>query len=258
MGFPFGITWGEITIVGLLTGIITIGASKLWDKRQARIEARRERVHEWHQEMQEHFSEVILVGRRIQVRERQGADLDVVEELIPVASKLEALVNTPPSGLRRMVDEQVFIDARAAAGLVYHFVRLPAPEQDADSIAGVIRHQYELLDLLDSNTGVEMRKVLGYIGEIAQPEEIDISEEEAERILTRFEEEADRRMEDAQEMTVDELMQLPWKDVDRVVSNEARRELLQFSVEQYYDKALLEIPKKARKLLDDSQDELFE
>lgn len=95
-------------------------------------------------------------------------------------------------------------------------------------------------------------------GGVAQPEGIDISEDEAEQILTRFEEKADQRMEDAEEMTVDELIQLPWGEVDRVVSDQARRELVQFSVEQYYYKALLEIPKKARKLLIDSQDELFE
>lgn len=258
MALPFDITWGDITVIGLLTGVVTLGASKLWDRRQARIEARRERVHDWHQEMQEHFSSVILVGRRLQVRERQGVDLDAVEELIPVASKLEARVNTPPSGVRRMVDRQVFSDARKAAGLVYHFVRLPAPEQDADSIAGVMRHQYELLDFLDSDTDVEMRKVLDFIGEIAQPDDIDIGQEEAKRILTRFEEEADQRMEEAEEMTVDELIQLPWEEVDRVVPDEARRELVQFSVKQYYDKALLEIPRKARNLLDDSQDDLFE
>lgn len=258
MTLPFDITWGDITVIGLLTGVVTLGASKLWDRRQARIEARRERVHDWHQELQEHFSSVILVGRRLQVRERQGVDLDAVEELIPVASKLEARVNTPPSGVRRMIDRQVFNDVRKAAGLVYHFVRLPAPEQDADSIAGVMRHQYELLDLLDSDTDVEMRNVLNFIGEIAQPDDIDIGQEEAERILTRFEEEADRRMEEAEEMTVDELMQLPWGEVDRVVSDEARWELVQFSVKQYYDKALLEIPQKARNILDDSQDDLFE
>lgn len=258
MALPFDITWGDITVIGLLTGVVTFGASKLWDRRQARIDARRERVHDWHQEMQEHFSSVILVGRRLQVRERQGVDLDAVEELIPVASKLEARVNTPPSGVRRMVDRQVFSDARKAAGLVYHFVRLPAPEQDADSIAGVMRHQYELLDLLDSDTDVEMHKVLDFIGEIAQPDDIDIGQEEAEQILTRFEKEVDRWMEEAEEMTVDELMQLPWEEVDRVVSDEARRELVQFSVKQYYDKVLLEIPRKARNLLDDSQDDLFE
>lgn len=258
MALPFDITWGDITVIGLLTGAVTLGASKLLDSRRARIEARRERVHDWHQEMQDHFSSVILVGRRLQVRDRQSVDLDAVEELIPVASKLDARINTPPSGVRRMVDGQVFNDARKAAGMVYHFVRLPAPEQDADSIAGVMRHQYEILEIMDSDTSVEMQKVLDVIGELAQPEDVDISEEEAEQILTRFEDEADRRMEEAERMTVDELMQLPWEEVDRVVSDEARRELVQFSVEQYYDKALLEIPRKARRALADSQDDLFE
>lgn len=108
------------------------------------------------------------------------------------------------------------------------------------------------------DTDVEMGKVLEVIGEIAQPKDVDISQEEAEQILARFEDRADRRMEEAEKMTVDELMQLPWQEVDRVVSEQARRELVQFSVEQYYEKALIEIPLKARSALNGSEAELFE
>lgn len=258
MVLPFGITLGQITVVGVLGGAGTLGASKLWDWWRDRVKARRQRVHDWHRDMQEAFSESISVGRRLKVRKRTGVDLGEVEELIPVASDLDAKINTPPPGVRRMVREDVFHDVRRAAGLVYHFVHLPEPDQDADSIAGVMRHQYGILDVLEMDTDVEMGKVLEVIGEIAQPKDVDISQEEAEQILARFEDRADRRMEEAEKMTVDELMQLPWQEVDRVVSEQARRELVQFSVEQYYEKALIEIPLKARSALNGSEAELFE
>lgn len=258
MTLPFGITIGEISVIGVLGGVITLGVSKLWDRWRDRVKARRQRVHDWHRDMQSAFSDAISVGRRLKVGERTGIDLGEVEELIPVASDLDANVNTPPSGVRRMVRNDVFYDVRRAAGLVYHFVHLPAPEQDADSVAGVMRHQYGILEVLDVNTDVEMGKVLDVIGEVAQPEDVAVSENEAEEILDRFEKEANRRMGEAEEMTVDELMQLPWEEVDRVVSDQARRDLVQFSIEQYYEKALIEIPLQARGALEDSEEELFE
>lgn len=255
---PFGITLGQITVVGVLGGAVTFGASKLWDWWRGRVRTRRERVYEWHRDMQELFSDVISVGRRLRVRQRTGIDLGEVEELIPVASDLDTQVNTPPPGVEQMIQDDVFYDIRRAAGLVYHLVHLPEPEQDANSVAGVIRHQYGLLQVLDMDTDVEMRKVLDIIGEIAHPEEVDVSRDEAKQILGQFEEAADRRMENAEEMTVDELMELPWEEVDQVVSEKARRKLVQFSVEQYFEKALLEIPRKARNSLADSQRELFD
>jgi len=258
MALPFGITVGQITVAGVLVGAATLGASKLWDWWRDRIKARRQRVHDWHRDMQEVFSKAISVGRRLKVGERTGIDLGEVEELTPVISEMDAKVNTPPSGVEQMVREDVFYDVQRATGLVYHFVHLPEPDQDADSVAGVMRHQYGLLEVLDIDTNVEMGKVLRVIGEVAQPEDVDISEEEADQILDRFEDEADRRIEKAEEMTVDELMQLPWEEVDQLVSEQARRELVQFSVEQYYEKALVEIPQKARSALNDSEDELFE
>lgn len=258
MALPFGITLGQITVLGVLGSAVTLGASKLLDRWRDKVKARRDRVYNWHRDLQNSFSDVVSVGRRLKVRERTGVDLGEVEELIPIASKLDAEVNTPPSGVKKMVDRDVFNDVRQATGLVYHFVHLPEPEQDTDSVAGVVRHQYGLLQVLDMDTDVEMRKVLDVIGEVAQPKDVDVSQEEAERVLNRFEEEANRRMEEAEEMTVDELMQLPWEEVDQVVSDEARRELVQFSVDQYYEKAVIEVPRKARSRLQDSQKKLFE
>lgn len=255
MPLPFGITIGQITVVGVLTGIVGFGVSKLWDWWRSRVEARRERVYQWHRDMQEMFSMAISVGRRTKVKQRTGVRLDEVEELVPVASTLDAKVNTPPSGVKRLVDGQVFRDVRKAAGLVYHLVRLPAPEEDPDSIAGVMRHQYGLLQGLDMETDVEMLEVLDVIGEVAQPEEIDISATEAERVLTRFEGTADGGGGGDDRSCTDEAAM---GEVDRVVSAEARRELVEFSVKQYYEKALLEIPRNARSVLSDSQDELFE
>lgn len=257
MSLPFGITLGQITVVGVLGAVATLGASKLWDWRHDHVKARRERVYNWHRDMQDLFSDVISVGRRLKVRERTGVDLGEVEELIPVSSDLDAEVNTPPSGVKRIVDRDVYNDVQRATGLVYHFVHLLEPEQDADSVAGIMRHQYGILKAIDMNTDVEIEKVLEIIGEVAQPKDVDVSQEEGEQILSRFEEEANRRMEEAEEMTVDELMQLPWEEVDRVISDKARKELVQFSVEQYYEKALIEVPRKARNSLRNSQEKLF-
>lgn len=164
-------------------------------------------MYNWHRDMQDFFSEVFSVGKRLKVGERTGIDLGEEEELISVSSDLDAAVNTPPAGVKRMVDGGVFYEIQRATGLVYHFVHLPGPEQDADSVAGVMRHQYKILDILDVDTDTEMSKVLDVIGKMAQPEDVDISQEEGEQILNRFEEEANRRIEKAEEMTVDELMQ---------------------------------------------------
>jgi hypothetical protein len=258
MAFQLGIPLGNPSLSEILLAAIPVGLTILISWWVYKIKKRRERVYDWHREMQDIFSSVISVGRRLKMKERTGVDLGKVEELIPEASKLDAQVNTPPSGVEKMVDDQVFGDVKKAAGLAYHLVHLPAPEKYADSIAGVMRHQYEMLQVLDRDTDVEMRKALDVIGEIAQPEDIDITEEEAEQILSEFEDAADRRVEEAEEMTVDELMQLPWEEVDRVVSPSVRQELVQFSVDQYYDKALLEIPRQARKALADSEEAIFE
>jgi|AntDeeMetagen681_2_1112603.scaffolds.fasta_scaffold04101_4 hypothetical protein len=258
MALPVGITLRQITVLGVLGSAATLGLSKLWDWWRDHVKARRERVYNWHRDLQGLFSDVISVGQRLRVRERTGVDPSELKELIPVASDLDAEVTTPPSGVKRMVDAAVFNDVQKAAGLVYHFVHLSEPEQDEESVAGIMRHQYGLLQVLDLDTDVEMGRVLDAIGEVAKPEDVDVSQEEAEQILNRFEEEANRRMEEANEMTVDELMQLPWEEVDQVVSEEARRELVKFSVEQYYEKAVVEVPRKARSRLQDSQENLFE
>lgn len=226
--------------------------------RRNRIETRQERVYEWHRETHKKFAKVTSVGQRMKIKQRTGVDLGKVEELIPVASDLDALINPPPPGVIEMVEHDVFDDVRRAAGLTYHLVHLPAPEQNTDSIAGIMRHQYRLLQELEVDTDVEMRNVVEVIGEIRLPEEVDIGDEEGERILDKFEEEADRRMEDAEEMTVDELMKLPWNEVDRVLSTEGRRKLVRFIIEQYFEKVLLEIPRHARNSLRQSQDDLFE
>jgi len=188
MAFQFGIPLGNISLSEILLAAIPVGLTILISWWVYNIKKRRERVYEWHREMQDIFSSVISVGRRLKVKERTGVDLGEVEELVPEASKLDARVNTPPSGVREMVDDQVFGDVKKAAGLAYHLVHLPAPEKDADSIAGVMRHQYEMLQVMDRDTDVEMQKVLDVIGEIAAPKNVDISEEEeAEKILSEFE-----------------------------------------------------------------------
>lgn len=255
MALPFGISLGEITVAGVAIAAVKIGGSKVIDWWRDRRSDRREHVHDWHRGMQDHLSHVRSVGRRVQTSRK--VDLDDIEELIPTVSSLDAQVNTPPSGVHSMVDRETFAKTRRAAGLAYHLAHLPESDRDAESIAGVMRHQYNLLQELDVETDVEMGDVLEIIGEISQPEELDVSAEEAEEILDEFEKEADRRMEEAEEMTVDELMELPWHEVDRVVSERACSDIVRFSIDQYYEKALLEAPKEARAALQESEETLF-
>lgn len=258
MSLPFGITVGEISIAGLVSGLLIFAGGYLRNRRQSRIEARRDRVYDWHREMQRLFAQVLSKGRRLKIGDRTGIDLDDVEELIPVASDLDAQIDTPPQGVKKMVDQEVLQDVRRAAILVYEFVHLPAPDQEANSFSGVMCHQYQLLQELDLDTGMKVEDVLELIGEFSEPDEMDISEEEAEQILSQFKEEAGQKLEKPEAMTVDELMQLPWEEVDRVVSAETRRELVQFLIEQYYEKALIEHPRKARDSLAQSQADLFD
>lgn len=255
MILSFGITLGEITVAGVALVAVKIGGSKLIDWWRDRRSSRRERVHDWHRELQDYLSDVRSVGRRVQ--NDRKIDLEKIEELIPATTAMDARVNTPPSGVLSMVDRDTFAKTRRAAGLAYHLAHLPAPDQNADSIAGVMRHQYKLLQELEVETDVEMGDVLEIIGAISQPEELDLSTKEAKEILDAFEKKADRRMEDAEEMTVDELMELPWGEVDQVISERARRDIVRFSIDQYYEIALLEAPKEARAALQESEDRLF-
>lgn len=46
-------------------------------------------------------------------------------------------------------------------------------------------------------------------------------------------------------------------EVDEVISQRARRDIVRFSIEQYYEIALLKAPKEARAALQESEDRLF-
>lgn len=259
MALPFGVSIGE-AVVGSGAIAVSAGAAKILGGRIAdwwyqRREKRRERVHEWHREMHELLSEVRSVGRRIQTG--RHIDVEAVEELIPATVTLDARVNPPPVAVTRMVHPDVVEKVLQAAGLAYHLAHLPSPDEGADSIAGVMRHQYELLQRLGSDTDVKLETVLEIIGELNQPDNLDITKGEADQILDEFEAEARRELGDFEDMTVDEMMELPWEMVDDVVTAEARQAIIENSIDQYYEIALLNKPREARSALKQSEENLF-
>lgn len=212
----------------------------------------KERILDWHRDMQNLFSDVISVGRRMRIG--REPDIELIDELFPEVAELESKSNTMPTWVRIRVDPEVKRRVVVAAGMAYHLAHLPAPDREADSIAGVIYHFYEMLRHLDADTDVQVREVIDVIGDLDGPSGWDVSEEEAERILEEFESESMRRLDDWEKMTVDELMQLPWQKVDEVLRVEQRRKLVKYCVEVYYEKALIEKPREAKSTLEKSEE----
>jgi len=248
---------GQVTVLGLVVAVAGFASKRMVDWWRDRKVRQKERVREWHKEMLQAFSEIRSVGTRLKANRRGNFEVDILEELIDPTKRLDAHANPPPPSVFTMVDQNILESVEQAAGIAYHFAHLPKPEENEDSIAGILRHQHEILQELDVDTDVEVGDVIEIIGEISQPDELDISKGEAKRILEDFEEEANRRMENTEDMTVDEFMELPWEEVDRMISKEARQKLIQSSVEQYYEKALLEKPQEAKKAINASENQLF-
>lgn len=205
--------------------------------------------------MQRHLSDVRSVGVRVQTGRR--VDVDEVEGLTPTAVEMESKVNPEPVDVKSLVDDDVRATVRQAAGLVYHFTHLPQPEEDEDSVAGVMRHQYQILQEIDSDTDVALDDVLEIVGGFEQFDGLEISDEEGEKMLEEFEEESLQRMENAEDMTVDELMELPWEIVDNVVTPETRQKIVEYAIEQYYEICLLEKPQEAKNKMERSEEVLF-
>lgn len=257
MQVPFDITWGQVTIAGVILTFAGFGVRftlNWWRDRRAR---RRERVRDWHKNMRDAFSDVRSVGIRLKTGRRNDVNPDIVSEVTEPAKELDARANPPPPSVLAMVDPNLRERIEESAGIAYHFAHLPEPDEDEDSIAGVMRHHYEILQELDVDTTVEIADVLDIISEVSEPDNLDITEDEATRILEDFEKEADQCMEDSEDMTVDQFMDLPWEKVDRVVSKEARQSLIQSSVEQYYEMALVQKPQEAKKAIAKSEENIF-
>jgi cytochrome c-type biogenesis protein CcmH/NrfF len=62
MAFQFGIPLGNISLSEILLAAIPVGLTILISWWVYNIKKRRERVYEWHREMQDIFSSVISVG----------------------------------------------------------------------------------------------------------------------------------------------------------------------------------------------------
>lgn len=257
MDILFGLSTPQVAVAGVAVaaGAVKLLGPKALDWWYRSRQNQRNRVRKWHREMQEHLSDVRSVGIRLQTGRQ--VEVDKVEELIPTAIKMESKLNPEPVGVKSLIDDDVRATVRQSTGLVYHLAHLSEPEQDEDSVAGVMRHQYEILQRINADTGVTLDQVLEIVGGFERFDGVEISDEEGKKMLEEFEEESLRRIENAEEMTVDELMELPWETVDNVASAETRQRIIEVAIEQYYEICLLEKPKDAENALEESEERLF-
>ncbi|QLD89603.1 hypothetical protein HWV07_11405 [Natronomonas salina] len=215
---------------------------------------RRERVREWHNEVLGLLTEVRSVG--VSVQTSREVPFDEIEELKPKTVELRKKVDPFPVSVRRMVDAEVLGKTRAAAALAFHLTHFPHPEEDA-SVSKLIKHQYEILERLGTDTSVEVDEALELIGDFQMPEKsLDVSPDEVDTVLEDFEDEARERFDGTVD-TVDELLDLPWETLDRVISEETRKQMIEYGIDQYYQIALLDKPQETKSALSRSMHELF-
>lgn len=249
---------GNVLVGG---GIVAVagGAAKLLGGRvldwwYQHRENRRDRVREWHDEVLDLLTEVRSVG--VSVQTNREIPFDEIEELKSETVDLRKKVDPFPIGVRQMVDAEVLGKTRAAAALAFHLTHFPHPEEDA-SVSKLIEHQYEILERLGTDTSVEVDEALELIGDFQMPEkDLDVSPDEVDTVLEDFEEEARERFDGTVD-TVDELLDLPWETLDEVISEEARKQMIEYGIDQYYQIALLDKPQQAKSALSGSMEELF-
>ncbi|WP_232703516.1 hypothetical protein [Halobacterium wangiae] len=194
------------------------------------------------------------------VQSSRRIDLDEIEALKPDTVDLQKKVDPFPLSVRRMVDGETLGTTRVAAGLAFHLTHLPTPpKEDEVPVARLIRHQYEIVQRLGQNSDVTVEEVMAVLDEIEDldGDELSVSPEEAEEIMAEFEQKARAQIEDLGEFTVDELMELPWEMIDDVIDEEARRDIVRHAVTQYYQKALIDKPQQAKRMLEVSEEELL-
>lgn len=90
----------------------------------------------------------------------------------------------------------------------------------------------------------------------APPESLDITEEEADRIIKDFRATAKRKIESGQVETVADLRCLSWETVDRVISEDSRQEMIDYIVRESYRVCLVEKPKKAKAKIEESREQI--
>lgn len=248
---PFDVTWGGLSIIGIILAVIGFLVNKGWDLWVDRRARRRERILDWHRDTIKLFGKVISIGRRIRRFRRPREQL--LDNLIDETVQLEEKVYSLPIWIEMRVDPKVRHQAQVAAGMAYHLAHIPQPDQDEDSIAGIMYHLSEVMDLIEADTDVQVEKAIEITGEIEYSNDIDMTDEEAKQILEEFEAEAKHKMENWEQMTVDEVMELPWEKVDEIISEDEREKLAEHCINTYYEKALIEKPKNARKALRKSE-----
>ena len=149
MALPFDLSLPQVVLGGLTVGVgaVRLLGPKVLDWWRKSRQDQRNRVRKWHREMQRHLFNVRSVGIWVQTGRRVG--VDEVERLTPTAVEMESEVNPEPVDVKSLVDDDVRATVRQAIGLVYHFTHLPQLEEDEDSMAGVMRHQYQILQEID-------------------------------------------------------------------------------------------------------------
>lgn len=211
----------------------------------------REKVLDWHRDTKKKFSEVRSLGTRMNIPRK--ADPEYLEEIRPIAAELHSDVNHAPFWITARVNHNVMRRIRIAAGVVYHFAHLPTPQREADSIAGLIYHWYELIELLDLDSEIQVREVLEKFGNWDAFDDPNVNEEEGKRLLEEFEAAAEGQLTDWEAMTVEELMDLPWDRVDRVFSESDREQFIDQFVHDFSEQALVDLPADAIDVLSESE-----
>lgn len=262
MALPFGIGIGEVVIGAVGIPLTVAGGKILFDKAVGwwldRRRLRRERVRQWHSNVLGLLTDILSTGVGIQASRRNP--VDEVIQLKETAVELRKEVDPFPPEVRRMVEANVLSEALTAGGLAFHLTHLPQPNQEDASIANLFRHQFEILERIGSDTDVtvdEVRDTVTQLQDEIEVDDIGITEEEADTIITEFESAIDKELDDSGDLTVDEIMELPWDRVDDVFTPEIRRHLVNHGVNQYYNICLVDQPRKAKSAVSESIDELF-
>lgn len=262
MALPYGIGIREMAIGAVGVPFMVATGKILFDKAVGwwlnRRKSRRERVRQWHSRVLGLLTEILSSGVSIQASRQ--VPVEEVLELKETAVELRKEVDPFPPDVRRNVGSDVLSEALTAGGLAFHLTHLPQPDHKEVSIANLFRHQFEILERIGSDTDVtvdEVRDIVTQLHDEVDVGEINITQEEAVTIIDEFEAAVEKELEDAGELTVDELMELPWEMVDEVFSLETRRQLVKYGINQYYEICLVDQPRKAKRAVNDSMEDLF-
>lgn len=244
--------WG--LVIPLAIALI-VGVVKVTFSRRLQISARHhENALEWHSDVRKLFGQIESKGS-ILTKPRK-IDAGRLDGLCDTAVELRTKTAPPPYYVRKHVEHELLGDVRKASLIIYHFVHMPTPQRDADTISGLMSHYIELVNLLGNDTEKEVREIIDQVGSWDPWDDPDVDGVERRVVLEEFQEEAERRLEDWEEMTVAEVMDLPWDRVDDMFSKQDREEFLSGFVDRFAEQVLVEMPREAQSELKNSEESM--